>query len=228
MGFSLMKNFDTPFFSQSIAEFWRRWHISLSSWFRDYLYIPLGGNRKGTFRKYLNLMIVFCVSGLWHGASWNYVIWGALNGLYQICGALTMPIRKKFRKNPEVFSTRLRRMLVTFALFSFSLIFFRANSMTDVVTILKGMLKINPWVFSDGTLLQCGLNWANWMVLFCSLLVLLGVSTAKYNGVEIRSWVFRQELWMQYLIVLAAVFVVLVFGIYGSNYDASQFIYFQF
>ena len=93
---------------------------------------------------------------------------------------------------------------------------------------MKGIPHFNPWVFTDGTLLECGLDWAIWMILIASLTVLLGVSTAKYNGIEIRSWFFRQGLWLQYAIVLTAVFAVLVFGIYGSNYDASQFIYFQF
>lgn len=79
MGFELMENFNAPYMSMSVAEFWRRWHISLSSWFRDYLYIPLGGNRKGKLRKYINLMIVFIVSGLWHGAQWSFIVWGALN-----------------------------------------------------------------------------------------------------------------------------------------------------
>jgi D-alanyl-lipoteichoic acid acyltransferase DltB (MBOAT superfamily) len=227
MGFSLMKNFDTPYFSQSVAEFWRRWHISLSSWFRDYLYIPLGGNRKGVVRKYINLMIVFCVSGLWHGASWNFVIWGALNGFYQVFGALLLPLRKKRSAEP-VFSTWLGKVLITFALICFSWIFFRANSTADAITILKGMTHLNPWAFTNGTLLRCGLDWANWGILIVSLLVLLGVSTAKYRNVDIRGWFFRQGLWFQYLTILVAVAVVLVFGIYGSNYNASQFIYFQF
>ncbi len=228
MGFSLMKNFNTPYFSQSVAEFWRRWHISLSTWFRDYLYIPLGGNRKGTVRKYINLMIVFAVSGLWHGASWNFVIWGLLNGFYQVVGALTMPLRKKVSGNNEVFSTRLGRMLITFALVCFSWIFFRANSTIEAIIIIRSMFILNPWVFTDGTLLGFGLDSADMTVLVVSLLVLLGVSTAKYNGIEIRSWYLRQGLWFKYLIILIAVFSVLVFGVYGSNYDASQFIYFQF
>eukprot|EP01098_Paradermamoeba_levis_P014011 TRINITY_DN6568_c0_g1_i1.p1 TRINITY_DN6568_c0_g1~~TRINITY_DN6568_c0_g1_i1.p1 ORF type:complete len:386 (+),score=-24.56 TRINITY_DN6568_c0_g1_i1:152-1309(+) len=88
MGFDLMENFRTPYIAQSISEFWRRWHISLSTWFRDYLYIPLGGNRKGEFRQYLNMLIVFLASGLWHGPNWTYVIWGGLNGLYQILAVL--------------------------------------------------------------------------------------------------------------------------------------------
>ena len=93
MGFSLLENFRTPFFSRSIAEFWRRWHMSLSHWFRDYLYIPLGGSRKGTVRKYLNVLIVFAVSGLWHGAAMTFVVWGVLNGLYQVIGGVTAPLR---------------------------------------------------------------------------------------------------------------------------------------
>ena len=93
LGFNFPENFNYPYQSKSITEFWRRWHISLSSWLRDYLYIPLGGSRKGTVRKYLNVMIVFLVSGLWHGASMSFVIWGALNGLYQVIGDICRPVR---------------------------------------------------------------------------------------------------------------------------------------
>ena len=95
LGIQLMENFDAPYLSASVAEFWRRWHISLSSWFRDYLYIPLGGNRKGKIRKYINLLITFGVSGLWHGADWSYVIWGLLNGVWQVIGDLLTPFKKK-------------------------------------------------------------------------------------------------------------------------------------
>lgn len=95
LGIRLMENFNAPYFSQSVSEFWRRWHISLSSWFRDYVYVPLGGNRKGTLRKYVNIMIVFLVSGLWHGAGWSYVAWGGLNGAYQVIGSVLKPLRDK-------------------------------------------------------------------------------------------------------------------------------------
>ena len=91
MGITLMENFRQPYFSQSISEFWRRWHISLSTWFRDYLYIPLGGNRVAEWRWYFNLLIVFIVSGLWHGANWTFIIWGALHGLYLICSLYSYP-----------------------------------------------------------------------------------------------------------------------------------------
>ena len=97
MGFDLIENFRTPYFSRSVAEFWRRWHISLSTWFRDYLYIPLGGSRKGTGRRYCNILVVFAVSGLWHGAALSFVVWGLLNGLYQVVGAVTAPARNRLR-----------------------------------------------------------------------------------------------------------------------------------
>ncbi|MGE0267465.1 MAG: MBOAT family protein [Candidatus Omnitrophota bacterium] len=98
MGIRLMKNFDLPYFSQSIAEFWRRWHISLSTWFRDYMYIPLGGNRLGKIRWYCNLLIIFLVSGLWHGARWTFIIWGALHGLYLVFSLVLQPYRQRLTK----------------------------------------------------------------------------------------------------------------------------------
>jgi len=233
MGFSLMKNFDTPYFSRSVSEFWRRWHISLSTWFRDYLYIPLGGNRKGRLRKYINLMVVFLVSGLWHGASWNYVIWGGLNGLYQIIGELTKPVREKLSKKlsagKENFSSKLLKVLFTFALICFSWIFFRANGTREALILIRGMFsEFNPWIFTDGTLFSLGLDAADMFVLFVALLVLLFVSVAKYKKVNIRQWLSQQGLWFRYTVYLAAIFSVLIFGIYGAQFDAAQFIYFQF
>lgn len=233
MGFTLMKNFDTPYFSRSVSEFWRRWHISLSTWFRDYLYIPLGGNRKGRLRKYINLMTVFLVSGLWHGASWNYVIWGGLNGIYQVVGELTKPLRVKLSAKltggKETFSSKLLKVLVTFSLICFSWIFFRANGTRDALILIRGMFsEFNPWIITDGTLFSLGLDAADMFVLFAALLVLLLVSTAKYKGMHIRQWLSEQGLWFRYSVYLAAIFCVLIFGVYGALFDASQFIYFQF
>ena len=137
MGFRLMRNFDHPYFSHSIQEFWRKWHISLSTWFRDYIYIPLGGNRKGKGRQLLNLMITFLVSGLWHGADLTFVIWGGLHGLYQVVGKLTKPARDRLLPSREgKLSPSLRggwQMLFTFVLVWFAWIFFRANSVQDAV-----------------------------------------------------------------------------------------------
>ncbi|MBP5282384.1 MAG: MBOAT family protein, partial [Lachnospiraceae bacterium] len=124
MGFTLMENFDTPYFATSIQDFWRRWHISLSTWFRDYVYIPLGGSRCSKAKKYRNLMITFLCSGLWHGASWNYVIWGGIHGFYQIMGEVLLPIRKKVTEllhvKTDVFSFKLGKILITNGLTTFA------------------------------------------------------------------------------------------------------------
>ena len=232
MGFNLMRNFDTPYFSRSVAEFWRRWHISLSTWFRDYLYIPLGGNRKGTVRKYFNLMVVFLVSGLWHGASWNFIIWGALNGIYQVIGSITMPFRKKIAERTNggkrTFSSQFLKLVITFTLICFSWIFFRANTMSDAVLLIKNLFVYNPWFLTDGTIFTFGLDSADMFVLLVSLLVLFVVSLAKFKKVEIREWLLNQGIWFRYAVYLIAIFTILIFGIYGSNYDSAQFIYFQF
>lgn len=127
MGFNLMENFNAPYLSRSVAEFWRRWHISLSTWFRDYLYIPLGGNRKGKCRKYINILIVFLVSGLWHGAHMTYIIWGGLNGIYQVVGGLTQNVKKKMstilKVNKESIGYKITQCLVTFGFVDFAWIF---------------------------------------------------------------------------------------------------------
>ncbi len=232
MGITLMKNFDTPYFSKSIGEFWRRWHISLSSWFRDYLYIPLGGNRKGAVRKNFNLLVVFFISGLWHGASWNFVIWGLLNGVYQVAGSFTKPFRNSVSVklgNRENFSGKLLKVLVTFSLVCFSWIFFRANRTLDAFVLIKNMFsEFNPWIFTDGTIFALGLDRGDMFVLGLSLMVLFIVSVAKYRNVEIREWIFKQGIWFRYFVYLTAIFAVLILGIYGANYDAASFIYFQF
>jgi len=146
MGFTLMDNFRSPYEAKSIPEFWGRWHISLSTWFRDYLYIPLGGNRRGELIKFRNLMIVFMVSGLWHGTSWSFVIWGALHGFYQISALL----RDKYMKQaniqmPDNFFFRTVNVLTTFALVTLAWIFFR-NSLSRSMVIFQ---KIGTLSLSD-------------------------------------------------------------------------------
>lgn len=146
MGFTLMDNFRSPYQSRSIPEFWGRWHISLSTWFRDYLYIPLGGNRRGELIKFRNLMIVFMVSGLWHGTSWSFVIWGALHGFYQITALLRDKYLKKANiQIPDNFLIRTFNVLLTFALVTLAWIFFR-NSLSRSMVIFE---KIGNLSFSD-------------------------------------------------------------------------------
>jgi len=146
LGFNLMSNFRQPYFSRSIAEFWRRWHISLSTWLKDYLYIPLGGNRNGEVRRSVNLLLTFLISGLWHGAAWHFVAWGALHGLFQIIGRNTAPFRNTIGSKvglPE--ESRLRKAIqvcVTFTLVCFAWIFFRANTITDAFLITAKLTEL--------------------------------------------------------------------------------------
>lgn len=228
MGFSLMQNFRQPYFSQSVTEFWRRWHISLSTWFRDYLYIPLGGGRCKPLYHYRNLMIVFLVSGLWHGANWTYVVWGGINGIYQIVENY-LKKRLGFQLSSEQFGGKVFRMLGTFLLINFSWIFFRAKDLKSAVEIIKRMISVNNlWIVVDGSLGNMGLDFKDLFVLFISLEILIVVSILQYRNVRIRDCISRQNIVFRYMIYIAALVFIIIFGIYGVAYDATSFIYFQF
>lgn len=233
LGIDLMENFNAPYFSLSTAEFWRRWHISLSSWFRDYLYIPLGGNRKGKIRKYINLLITFSVSGLWHGAHWNYVVWGLLNGIYQVSGELLMPVRKRFVRllnlNEESLGHKAVRMLITFICIDVSWIFFRAEGLKKALAIVKSIVTVhNPWILLDGSLYHCGLSQKNFTLMLICIGILFVADIFKYKGIVIREIIIQQDWWCQIVIISFAIFGIILFGIWGNNYDAANFIYFQF
>ena len=229
MGFSLMENFRQPYLSQSCGEFWRRWHISLSTWFRDYLYIPLGGNRKGKGRKYWNNLITFLASGLWHGASWNYVVWGGLNGVYQVAGEILRPARERLCAAWKIDrSGRLwqgLRVGITFALIDFAWLFFRAPSFSAAVDMLRVLLQGGAAVGEGFTL---GLEGAELRLMFLSILVLMAVDLCNNAGVELRRGLVRLPLPARWVCYLLAVYVILIFGIYGPGFSTSQFIYFQF
>ncbi|MBQ7372487.1 MAG: MBOAT family protein [Blautia sp.] len=233
LGIRLMENFDAPYLAASVAEFWRRWHISLTTWFRDYLYFPLGGNRKGKLRKYVNKMIVFLVSGVWHGANITYVIWGALNGCYQIIGEMLLPVRQKITARlgikTESISTRLVRTLFTFILVDFSWIFFRAETLKISFRIIHNMTLLNnPWILIDGSLYECGLDAKNfWMMLFC-IGVLIAADICKYFKIRIREIITDQNEWFICVVFIFAICFILTFGIWGPGYNDANFIYFQF
>jgi D-alanyl-lipoteichoic acid acyltransferase DltB (MBOAT superfamily) len=145
MGFRLMNNFNRPYFSKSVAEFWRRWHISLLTWFRDYIYISLGGNRVSVPRHYFNVLVVFLVSGLWHGANWTFIIWGALHAFYMIFSLATRKQRERIiemiRLNKTPIILRTLRVFITFCLVCFTWIFFRANSVSDAIYIISNLFS---------------------------------------------------------------------------------------
>ncbi|MCB0338516.1 MAG: MBOAT family protein, partial [Bdellovibrionales bacterium] len=146
LGIDLMQNFRTPYFSKSIAEFWRRWHISLSTWFRDYLYIPLGGNRGSTFMWCRNLLIVFILSGIWHGANWTFAVWGLLHGMFLVCAVGSKRVLSRVRENLYVPSLPgFVKILITFHIVLLSWIFFRANSISDACYVLYHLFSPTIW-----------------------------------------------------------------------------------
>jgi len=220
MGFKLMTNFNRPYFSLSISEFWKRWHISLSSWFRDYLYISLGGNRVSIPRWYFNLLIVFTISGLWHGASWTYILWGAINGFYLVFAIITEKWRKSINK-----LTRLDKLPhlhnsiqigMTFLLTCFAWIFFRANSMQDAIYILKAISHFHGSVFvEDWYKFAYGIAGIGLLILIEYRREYLSPDQLPFTS---KHWIVEQLSYglLIYLIVLIGVF------------DGSQFIYFQF
>ncbi len=233
LGIKLMENFNAPYLNSSVAGFWRDWHISLTSWFKDYLYIPLGGNRKGAARKYINKMIVFLVSGMWHGANLTFVIWGGLNGLYQIIGEALMPIRIKLSDSlhlhRESIGHRIASGVITFILVDFAWIFFRADGLTDAVSMIRGMLTChNPWILVDGSLYDVGLDRANFILMICAIFVLLFADIMKKRGIKIRKIIASQDYWCRWLIIVFSICFILIFGIWGSGFDEAGFIYFQF
>lgn len=234
MGFTLMENFNAPYFASSIKDFWSRWHISLSSWFKDYLYIPLGGNRCSKLRKYVNVMITFLVSGLWHGASWTFVLWGGIHGLYQIVGEMTKPVREKInallKTDTTVFSYRFGKIFVTFILTTLAWIPFRAGSFQILSRFMKDMFtRPNLWAFFDGSLFGYGIDRPEASILLVSLLVLLITDWLRYKKkTDIGSFLLKQNLWFRWAVLIMLIAACLVFGEYGINFDSAQFIYFQF
>ncbi len=236
LGYSLTENFDSPYLASSVQDFWRRWHISLTRWFRDYLYIPLGGNRKGAVRQFLNLMIVFLLSGLWHGAQWSFVVWGGLNGFYLVVEAVLGRIRKKHtteggagKRHGENPFGKAVRIVWTFILVDFTWLFFAAGSLSNSIIILKRIGKGIGHCVED--LLQInmpGMSQKQWIVLAAALFIMVLADVVKYLGGSIRMKLMKCFFVWRWLVVIIAILAILVFGVYGSGYREANFLYFQF
>lgn len=216
LGFDLMENFRRPYFATTSVDFWRRWHISLSTWLRDYLYIPLGGNRRGVNRTHINLMITMILGGLWHGANWTFIMWGLLHGVLLIASKLTLATRdmfyKKLRVPPVI--VKIIRVFVTFHLVCFCWIFFRANTITDAFDIIANLFSGWPTIKFDQMVFGYGIP-----AIMVLLIVQMLQSTGKIQPALQRSPVFVR--WPVYCLVL---FSIILFGVESG----SQFIYFQF
>lgn len=234
LGIRLMDNFRQPYLATNIKDFWNRWHISLSTWFRDYLYFPMGGSRCSKSKAYRNLMITFLVSGLWHGASWHYVVWGGLNGLYQVVGRMTKSAREKFRAvlhiREDGMPLRIFQTIVTFFFASFAWLFFRADGLGSALAMIRLTLTNGVWMqqLLDGTIFMMGLSrFAVYQLIF-ALVVLFIVDICHERGVSFRKWIAARPIavrWSIYMVTLLA-FVVLLIQNYGR--PAAEFIYFQF
>jgi len=237
LGFDLMINFQRPYFSKSIAEFWRRWHISLSSWFRDYIYIPLGGNKVASERWAYNIFLVFFLSGLWHGANWTFVFWGVLHGLYLILSQLTANIRKFFRvwlslEKFPVFYNGLRAAWI-FTLVSLGWILFRASSLSDAWFVFSHLGSGLPTFIAHlnsysavSQVLSFGINFSKPELLIAAVSV-LALLLAEYLGRHFQNfWTAfgAAPMWLRWSVYYALVLVILLFGKIGTQ----QFIYFQF
>ncbi|GAB3510012.1 MBOAT family protein [Emticicia fontis] len=225
MGFDLMKNFDRPYMSKSVSEFWRRWHISLSTWFRDYLYIPLGGNRVSKPRQYFNRFFVFMASGLWHGANWHYVIWGALHGFYLIVGQMTDKFQKKITGvkgslNQATVPQKLIHGSITFVLVAFAWIFFRANTNTEAIYIAKNIFRHSSHSL-DHVIYMIGKN-----ELYLIIISMVIMETVQWlqRGKNLSTWIDVKPRWQRWGAYYLILFMILCYGVYNN----SQFIYFQF
>ncbi len=231
MGFRLSRNFERPYFSKSIREFWKRWHMSLTSWFMDYLYFPLGGSRCSKARKYFNVMIVFMVSGLWHGSSFTFVVWGTLHGIYYIVENLFSPVGdmlvRKFKIRTSSFGYKLSMILINFILVDFAWLFFRATSFKNAVVLIKNIFYFNPSVFTDGSLYKLGLDSSNFFVAMLSLGIVFIVDLLQRTK-NLRDELLKQNMVFRWSLYLTSAIVILIFGVYGSGYDIQQFIYSRF
>ncbi len=229
MGIKLMKNFDHPYTATSIKEFWSRWHISLSSWFKDYLYIPLGGNRRGKARQMLNVMIVFLVSGLWHGAAWTFVIWGAMHGIFQVVGTLTWKHRNallnKVGLSEKSTGVVLARRFMTFVLVSFAWLFFRANSMSDAMILLKKLFSFGSGAGIEDSLLKMGLTQMHIIMTLLLILTLFMIDKllAYDDSADGSSVLTRGGAFVFYVWIIMFVWATLL-----SKSMSGTFIYFQF
>ena len=230
MGFTTMVNFDRPYFSKSIPEFWRRWHISLSTWFRDYLYIPLGGNRVSIPRWYFNLFFVLLICGLWHGANWTFVVWGGLHGFYLVVSALTHGIRGRIHKIIRLDKVpRLHdfiKTLVTFSLVSLAWIFFRAHSNSDAIHILSRLFTGWQDIFQADFLIKNSV-WGSlkfqWITGLASVGVLMLVEGGARHG-SIVEMISARPIWIRWPAYYFILLSILLFG----RFETKQFIYFQF
>lgn len=232
LGYRLNENFNAPYLASSVKDFWRRWHISLTSWFRDYLYISLGGSRKGRLRKQFNTMIIFLCSGLWHGAAWHFVFWGGLNGFFSVVEDILTPLKQKVFSRLKISENQLGykvfQRISTFLLIDMTWIFFRVSLRSGFLILkkifedfrLEWFLNIEYSVLFDTPRVM--------MIIIFSLVIILFMDILKYTGRDAIALILKQQLLFRWFIYWFIFLFLIYWGIYGEGYEQTQFIYFQF
>lgn len=227
MGITTMANFDRPYFASSIQEFWRRWHISLSTWLRDYIYIPLGGSRVRYLRHYLNIIVVMLICGLWHGANWTFMIWGAIHGMYLIISLLTKELRNKFYQllglDKNFIIRRFFKIIITFSLISFAWIFFRANSVFEACYIIKNIFKGWGEFFSFEAIGRLPFLEEGRFETIISI-ISIGILLFLEKKGSFISWISKKPITLRWVFYYFLILMILICG----NFGQKQFIYFQF
>lgn len=229
-GIELIHNFNRPYLAKSIKDFWNRWHMSLSSWLKDYIYIPLGGNRKGTLRKAINILITFLISGIWHGAGFSFLFWGFLHAFYQIIGNALLKFRTKFKKliglKENSLSDNIYKMIITFNLVTFAWIFFRANSFLNGLEYIKNMFSsLSIWTLFDGSLYTHGVSQNYFILLFIHLAIILLIEHKFSKQENVINGIKDLHVIIRWFIYLILIFDVVLFGVYGSGYTLNSFMY---
>ena len=234
LGFRLTRNFERPFLSLNVKEFWSRWHVSLSSWFMDYVYIPLGGNRSGRVKQYRNLILTFLVSGLWHGANWTFVIWGGMHGLIiameNITGGLRYKIKRLLGYEKNIISTAVINFFsvcMTFFLILLTFIFFRSNTISDALYVTSHL----AWGFRQWTEPQYlynmitgfGINIHEFYIIVTSIFILMGVEIC--GGIDVHKRLLKINGILRTILYAIIASLILIWGVF---YNAGAFIYFQF
>lgn len=216
-GFHLPKNFNSPYLSKNLKEFWNRWHISLSTWFKDYIYIPLGGNKKGDLRKYINLIIVFIISGFWHGSTINFIIWGLLHGLIRILEDY-LESKIKFLKSNNFF-LNIIRIVINFVVVSFLWLPFKYQNVSEIIEVLSRLFSSGGISFD---LIGLTINETYWLMIVIGVVILLDILRKHLDMLLIFNKVLFPFRWAVYLLMIVS---FLIFGIYGGSFEATDFIY---
>jgi D-alanyl-lipoteichoic acid acyltransferase DltB (MBOAT superfamily) len=233
LGFRVPDNFRQPYFATDIRDFWSRWHISMSTWFRDYVYIPLGGNRKGKARKYLNNMITFLLSGLWHGSSWNFVAWGGLHGIYHLISGMTSGFRSRLNEKLKIkentFGRRLFHILLTFIMADYAWLFFRAGSLSTALDMTKRMVTdFRLYTLSGDWIEVFGLPEASIGSIPLALLITAAVDILHERDFSLIRWLDEQGVIFRWICYIGSTLIVLLAAVQNLGQSTGEFIYFRF